>query len=64
MFIEFVTILLPLDALFFGPKACGIFAPWPGIEPVTPALEDEVLTTGALGRSLAWFWMKPNYASV
>ena len=27
MFIEFVTILLLLDALFFGPKACGIFAP-------------------------------------
>ena len=53
MFIEFVTILLLLDALFFGPKAYGIFASWPGIEPVTPALEDEILTTGAPGRSLA-----------
>ena len=31
---------------FFGPEACGIPAPRPGIEPVPPALEGEVLTTG------------------
>ena len=30
---------------FFGLKACGILAPLPGIEPVPPALEGEVLTT-------------------
>ena len=30
----------------FDHKACGILAPWPGIEPTPPALEDEVLTTG------------------
>ena len=24
---------------FFGGKASGILAPWPGIEPATPALE-------------------------
>ena len=42
VFIEFVIILL----LFYGHKACGILAPRPGIEPVAPALEGEVLTTG------------------
>ena len=31
---------------FFGQKACGILVPWPGIEPTTPAMEGEVLTTG------------------
>ena len=31
---------------FFGPKASGILAPWPGIKPTVPALEGEVLTTG------------------
>ena len=36
----------------FGPKACGILAPWPGIEPTPPALEGEVLTTGPPGKPL------------
>ena len=36
---------------FFGCEACGILAPWPGIEPVPPALEGEVLTTGPLRKS-------------
>ena len=27
---------------FFGCEACGILAPWPGIEPTPPALEGEV----------------------
>ena len=30
----------------FGHKACGILAPQPGIEPTSPTLEGEVLTTG------------------
>ena len=30
---------------FFGHKSCGILAPWPGIKPVPPAFEGEVLTT-------------------
>ena len=30
---------------FFDPEACGILAPWPGIKPVPPAFEGEVLTT-------------------
>ena len=34
-----------------GCKACGILAPWPGIEPAPFALEGEVLTTGPPGRS-------------
>ena len=35
----------------FGQEACGNLAPWPGIEPIHPALEDEVLTTGLPGKS-------------
>ena len=35
----------------FGPKACGILAPIPGIEPSPPALEGDVLTTGLPGKS-------------
>ena len=31
---------------FFGPKACEILAPQPGIKSATPALWGEVLTTG------------------
>ena len=52
VFIEFVIILL----LFYGHKACGILAPQPGIEPVPPALEGEVLTTGPprLKHHLLW----------
>ena len=42
---------------FFGPEACGILAPQPGIELVPPALEGEVLTTGPPGKSLfVWFF--------
>ena len=52
VFIEFVTILLPFYVLVFGPKACGILALRPGIEPAPPALEGEILTRGPPGRSL------------
>ena len=31
---------------FFGHEACGILALQPGMEPVPPALEGEVLTAG------------------
>ena len=48
VFIEFVEILFQ----FFSPEAYGILASQPGIKPVPPALEDEVLTTGPLGQSL------------
>ena len=34
---------------FLGHKACGISAPWVGVEPAPLALEDEVLTTGPKG---------------
>ena len=40
---------------FFGRKSCGILAPWPGIEPTPTALEGEILTTGAPGKSLDVF---------
>ena len=36
---------------FFGPEACGVLAPRPGIEPAPAALEGEVLTTGPPGKS-------------
>ena len=38
--------------VFFGHKACGILDPQPGMEPPSPALEGEVLTTGPPGKSL------------
>ena len=55
VFIEFVTILLLFYVLIFwhGCEACEILAPRPGIEPATPALEGEVLTTGLPGNSLS-----------
>ena len=34
------------------PVACGILVPWPGIKPVSPALEGRFLTTGPPGKSL------------
>ena len=37
---------------FFGHEVCGILSPQPGLEPMPPALEGEVLTTGPPGRSL------------
>ena len=37
---------------FFGHEACGILAPQPGIEPVPPALEGEILTARPPGKSL------------
>ena len=36
---------------FFGPKARGVLAPRPGVEPAQPALEGEILTTGPPGKS-------------
>ena len=36
---------------FFGCEACGILVPGPGIKPVPPALQGEVLTTGLPGKS-------------
>ena len=33
------------------PVASGILVPWPGIEPTSPALEGEFLTTGPPGKS-------------
>ena len=39
VFIELVTVVLQFYVLgFFGHKACGILAPWPGIEFVPIAL--------------------------
>ena len=35
-----------------GPSACGILVPGPGTEPVSPALQGRLLTTGPPGKSL------------
>ena len=46
LFTEFVTIYCFCFMLWlFGCKACGILAPWAGIEPAPHKLGDEVLTT-------------------
>ena len=34
---------------FFAHEACGILAPWPGIEPAPPTLEGEVLPLDCQG---------------
>ena len=41
---------------FFGHKACGIFAPHPGMEPTLTALEGKVLTTRLPEKSLSIFF--------
>ena len=41
----------------FGPKPYGILAPQLRMEPVSPALEGEVLTTGPPGTALVKFYM-------
>ena len=46
---------------FFWPRACGILALRPGIEPAPPALEGEVLITGPPGKS-QW-WMVLDYVT-
>ena len=52
VFIEFVTIFCFCFMFwFFGHKACGILAPWPGIEPAPPTVKGEVLISGPPGKS-------------
>ena len=42
-------------------KACGILVPWPGIEPVSPALQSGFLTAGLLRKPLSLFFLEwPN----
>ena len=54
VFTEFVTLLLLLFLFwFFGHKACGILAPWPGNEQHPAALESKVPATGLPRRSQA-----------
>ena len=43
------------EVIFFFYDACGILAPWPGVEPAPLALEGKVLTTGPLGKSLTLY---------
>ena len=50
--------------LFFGPKTCGMLTPQLGIEPPTPALEGEVLTTGLPGKSPKLYALESRHALV
>ena len=50
VFIEFIIILFLFVFQFFGHKTSGILAFQPGIKPVPPALEDEILPTGPPGK--------------
>ena len=53
VFTEFVTTLLLFYVFgFFGREACEITAPRPGIKPIPPALEGQVLTSGPPRKSL------------
>ena len=49
-FFKFLLNLLQYCYCFlfccFGPQACGILAPQPGVKPISPALEGEVSPTG------------------
>ena len=45
---------------FFGPGACRILAPQPGIKPTSPALQGEVLTIGPWGKSLHVDLIEPS----
>ena len=42
-------------------KAYGILVPPPRIEPIPPAFEDEVLTSGPPGKSLEYWFLKDFY---
>ena len=63
VFIEFFTIFLLFYVCCFGHEACGILGPWSGMEPIPPALEDEVLTTGPPGKSLIHTFLKSDAES-
>ena len=52
-FIELLTILFLFYALdFLAMWRVRILAPWPGVEPAPPALQDEVLTTEQPGNAI------------
>ena len=44
----------------FGPEACRILASLPGIKPIPPALEGEVLITGQPGTSPCGFFLNQH----
>ena len=46
------------------PKTCRILVPWPGIEPVSSALEGRFLITGPLGKSLQRGFWENAFSSV
>ena len=46
---------------FFGPEACGILAPQPGIKHVLLRLEGEILPTGSPGKSQLFIFFQLKY---
>ena len=61
VFIEFVQSCFCFKISLLGHGACGILARQPGIEPATPTLEGEVLTTGPPGKSLCGYIFVLSY---
>ena len=51
VFIATPGLSLVIAPRLSGSTECGILVPWPGIEPMSPALEGRVWTTGAPGKS-------------
>lgn len=52
VFIEFVTVMLLFFVFVFWAWGVWDLRLWPRLEPAPPALEDEVLTAGPLGKPL------------
>ena len=40
----------------FGQETWSVLAPWPGIEPIPPAVEGEILSSGPPGKSVYYFF--------
>ena len=57
VFIEFVTTF----CFMLCHKACGIFVPWPGMEPIPPALKGEVLTIRLPGKSCPYLYLAGSF---
>ena len=50
------------QSLYFGHEACGILAPWPGIEPTPLELEGEILTIEPTEKSHKLLFSYPIYS--
>ena len=44
----------------FGQETWSVLAPWPGIEPIPPAVEGEILSSGPPGKSVYYFFFSAS----